>query len=101
MQTLGNKFLDFCYLPTAGTHGGILMAWDPDVVTGSDFDIRRFSVTSRFVVGSNSWWLTTVYGPHSDEDQVLFLDELRDIRASHQGGWVVTGDFNMIYQATD
>jgi exonuclease III len=101
MRTLGNKFLDFCYLPAVSTRGGILMAWNPDVVTGVDHDIRRFSVTTRFIVGPNSWWLTTVYGPHSDEEQILFLDELRGIRATHQGGWIVTEDFNMIYQAAD
>lgn len=76
IQTLGNTFLDFCYLPAVGTRGGILLAWNPDVVTGLDHEIRQFSVTARFVVGSNSWWLTTVYGPHTDEEQVQFLDEL-------------------------
>jgi hypothetical protein len=101
MQTLGNDFLDFAYLPANGTRGGILFAWKPDYITGSDHDFRRFSVTTRFAHGDNSWWLTTVYGPHTDDEQVEFLNELRDIRATHNGGWIVMGDFNMIYQACD
>jgi exonuclease III len=101
MQTLGNEFLDFAYLPANGTRGGILVAWKPDYITGSDHEIRRFSVTTRFAHGANSWWLTTVYGPHTDDEQVEFLNELRDIRATHNGGWIVMGDFNMIYQACD
>ena len=29
----GNKFWDFYYLPASGTRGGILIAWDPLVLT--------------------------------------------------------------------
>jgi hypothetical protein len=52
MQTLGNKFLDFCYLPAVGTRGGILLACNPDEVTGLDYEVRQFSVIARFVVGT-------------------------------------------------
>jgi hypothetical protein len=33
--------------------------------------------------------------------KMLFLDELRDVRASCAGTWLICGDFNTIYQAED
>lgn len=48
-----------------------------------------------------NWWFTGVYGPQEDENKIQFLQELKDIRALCSGPWVLTGDFNMIYQAAD
>lgn len=45
--------------------------------------------------------VTGVYGPQEDEEKVLFLQELRDVRALCSGPWLVAGDFNLIYQAID
>lgn len=42
-----------------------------------------------------------VYGPQSDEDKVLFLQELRDIRDLHVGPWILAGDFNLIVDPSD
>lgn len=36
-----------------------------------------------------------------DQEKLIFLDELRDVRVSCQDTWVVWGDFNLIYQAAD
>ena len=44
---------------------------------------------------------TGVYGPQADDEKVLFLQELRNIRALCNGPWLVAGDFNLIYQAAD
>ncbi|WVZ64360.1 LOW QUALITY PROTEIN: hypothetical protein U9M48_013890 [Paspalum notatum var. saurae] len=48
-----------------------------------------------------NWWFTGVYGPQLDSEKLLFLQELRDIRALCSGPWLVAGDFNLIYQAAD
>lgn len=48
-----------------------------------------------------NWWFTDVYGPKSDEDKLLILQELWDVRALCVGPWLVGGDFNLIYQAED
>lgn len=48
-----------------------------------------------------TWWLTYVYGPQTDQEKMLFLDELRDVHASCAGTWLICGDFNTIYQAED
>jgi len=48
-----------------------------------------------------TWWLTCVYGPQGNEDKIQFLQELRDIRATCQGPWMIAGDFNLIYKDED
>jgi hypothetical protein len=48
-----------------------------------------------------NWWLTGVYGQQGDDEKVLFLQELRSIRALCNGPWLLARDFNLIYQAAD
>jgi hypothetical protein len=48
-----------------------------------------------------NWWLTGVYGPQGDDEKVLFLQELRNIRALCNGPWLVACDFNLIYQVAN
>lgn len=43
--------------------------------------------------------MTTVYGPHLDEEKIQFLQEIRDLRSSNRGPWAICGDFNLIYKA--
>lgn len=42
-----------------------------------------------------------VYGPQTDADKVLFLDELATYGDRVQLPWLAYGDFNMIYRASD
>lgn len=42
-----------------------------------------------------------MHGPQEDEEKVLFLQELRNVRGMCNGPWLVAGDFNLIYQAAD
>lgn len=37
----------------------------------------------------------------ADDDKVAFLQELRDVRVTCPGAWLLCGDFNMIYRAED
>jgi hypothetical protein len=39
--------------------------------------------------------------PLSDDDKILFLDELRHVRTGCTGSWLLCGDFSMIYKAGD
>lgn len=48
-----------------------------------------------------TWWLTCVYRPQGDDNKLLFLQELRDVRAACHGPWIVLGDFNLIVKAED
>ena len=47
------------------------------------------------------WWLTVVYGPCIDVGRVEFLRELKELRATRPGAWMVCGDFNIIYLAAN
>uniref|UniRef100_J3LW48 Endonuclease/exonuclease/phosphatase domain-containing protein n=1 Tax=Oryza brachyantha TaxID=4533 RepID=J3LW48_ORYBR len=47
------------------------------------------------------WWLSVVYGPQEEPHKLRFLDELRTLRSSLAGPWVVAGDFNLILEARD
>jgi hypothetical protein len=64
--------------------------------------IDRHSISIQFCNEHNRcWWVTCVYGPQSNSDKMLFLQELRDIRAACFGPWLIAGDFNLIYRASD
>lgn len=45
--------------------------------------------------------VTVVYGPTEEAHKITFLEELRDIRASVSGHWMILCDFNLILQAQD
>jgi hypothetical protein len=60
------------------------------------------SISVQFQNSSGQdWWLSCVYGPQNNNDKILFLQELREIRIDCQGPWVIVGDFNLIYKAED
>ena len=71
---------------------------------GSALETRvdNFCVSVKFSSTSGTaWWLSCVYGPQGDDNKILFLQELRRIRASCQGPWLVLGDFNLIVNAEE
>jgi hypothetical protein len=47
------------------------------------------------------WWFTGVYGPHQDNLKSSFLHELREIRDTCVGPWIIGGDFNLIFREED
>jgi exonuclease III len=99
LSALGSEFLNFIELPAVGASGGILVAWKQDVgVTGTQY-IRNNSVSVQFLNGNGSpWWLTCVYGPQRNNDKILFLQELRNLRGLCLGPWMIAGDFNYFYK---
>jgi hypothetical protein len=36
-----------------------------------------------------SWWITSVYGPQTDQEKIMFLDELREVREGCTGTWLL------------
>ena len=64
--------------------------------------VQRHSVSVLVnIEGDSPWWFTGVYGPHRDADKMAFLDELREVRLTCTGPWMVAGDFNTIYSSED
>ena len=93
---------NFIALPANGTRGGLLIAWKgcSCQAVASRVDTYSASVLFSEQEGRN-WWFTGVYGPQEDDEKVMFLQELRNIRALCNGAWLLGGDFNLIYQAAD
>lgn len=66
--------------------------------------VRRFSITIELTPingPGEPWWLTNVYGPTARSDKPDFLLEIRAVRAASPGPWLLCGDFNLIYKASD
>ncbi|PNT63325.1 hypothetical protein BRADI_4g14215v3 [Brachypodium distachyon] len=101
---LGPKFCNnFATLPSAGTRGGMIMAVSDDYFMLSDIHLTTHSITATVTMRSEGipWSLTSVYGPQSDAEKLLFIDELRLLQPVVKAEWVLMGDFNLITKATD
>jgi hypothetical protein len=102
---LGMDFVDYAFVPVAGTCGGILVAAKHPDIRLSDVRVGCFSVSVLVHTGDDSerppWWLTVVYGPQGDSEKELFLEELSAVRDACSGPWAVLGDFNLILDEAD
>ena len=68
-------------MPSIGSRGGILLAWDRLVVSASNRHVTENTLTTLVKQdGEAMWWLTGVYGPQSDVENGEFLQELREVR---------------------
>jgi exonuclease III len=102
LSVFGSAYDNFVTLPANGTRGWVLIAWKgcSCQAVASRVDTYFVSILFSEQDGRN-WWLTRVYGPQRDEEKVLFLQDLRNIRALCNGPWLLARDFNLIYQAAD
>ena len=102
---LGMNFVDYAFVPAAGTCGGILVARQQPDIRLDDVHVGCFSITVKVHTGTDTvnppWWLTVVYGPQDDGDKLLFLEELPAIRDTCADPWAVVGDFNLILDEAD
>lgn len=77
-EMLGPLF-EYCFLPSEGLSGGIVVAWRTDVWSMADVSVQRFSVTAKasmLNVATAPWWITVVYGPQEDVEKIEFLKGL-------------------------
>jgi hypothetical protein len=82
--------------------GGIVTTWDETQLTLVSSHARTYLLTSVLSYAATNFelTLTNVYGP-SDHDYTLdFLDELCSVASSVSGAWLLTGDFNLIWDPT-
>jgi exonuclease III len=103
VETLGPGLDGFSYLPANGSRGGILCGRRSDCVATAMITIRQFSISMDVQLKwyNSSFLLTTVYGPVDDADRPSFLSELSSIKPMGATPWIVMGDFNLIYEASD
>lgn len=103
-ETLGQQFTEnFVCLSAQQTRGGVLLAVHEDHYKIKQILIENFTVSARLEATRSAieWWITVVYGPQGDNEKLLFLQELRQIKQAVSDKWLVIGDFNMILSAED
>ena len=101
LSVFGSVYDNFIALPANGTRGGVLIAWKGCSCQAVASRVDTYSASVLFSEQGRNWWFTGVYGPQEDDEKVMFLQELRNIRALCNGAWLLGGDFNLIYQAAD
>lgn len=103
LEFLGQRLNHLVYLPADGTKGGIVLAWDADLisVTNSTLGLYSLSATVHMRLSGTSFFMTVVYGPSEDPDKGNFLQELQSIKPDLATPWLCVGDFNLIYEARD
>jgi exonuclease III len=103
-EILGSAFVqNYSFLPSRGVSGGILIAVSDNHfrLISSSHSENALTVKLQMLNDAMEWHLTRVYGPQAETDNLLFLEELKHIKQSIQGKWLIAGDFNMIYRAQD
>jgi hypothetical protein len=76
----------------------VLLGWDKDVVSVTDIDCGLFTIsaTVRVLMSNSSFRITTCYGPADDRRKEMMM-----LKPTAEMAWLITGDFNLIYQASD
>jgi hypothetical protein len=71
-----------------------------DVVNQAD-QIHSLNIIVVIRALNACFMLTVAYGSADDAGKPAFLDELQTLKPHNQTPWIVVGDFNLIYQASD
>jgi hypothetical protein len=107
VTTLGGpKLNNFSFKPVegnSGTRGGILLLWDSDLLELSNFTIREFHISANVSLKDRhaSFYLAVVYGPSCRGRKPDFLREMSAHRPPPPSPWLVLGDFNCTFKASD
>ena len=102
----GHRLNKYAFKPAgglSGTRGGILLLWNDDYLDISNIFIGEFhvSATVSTTETSSTFVLTVVYGPTLSSRKQAFLHELQQLKPQPRVQWLLLGDFNMIYKASD
>lgn len=103
-REIGGARLNGCaVLPAIGTRGGATIFWDKQVMTVATHAVHRFSLTVKVSPNPSDdfFWLTMVYDLMDSGTKEDFLRELAASTLPQGEPWLISGDFNMIYEARD
>lgn len=97
------SFDDFCFLPSTGASGGILVAWKSSIFAGHMVFQNRFAILVEFSSNHNSepWILSSVYGPCDNEGKGEFMQWFENVQMPDELNWLVVGDFNLYRKPED
>jgi exonuclease III len=103
LDTLGQRLASYHTLDAEGTRSGVLLGWDKDVVVVSDLKHRLFTISAivKVLMSDSSFKITTCYGPADGKRKEEFLLEMLTLKPASGVPWLITRDFNLIYQASD
>lgn len=74
-------FDSFCFLPSVGASGGMLVVWKGAVFSGTEVSSNSFAILIQFTSLHNneSWLLTNIYGSCNANGKTAFLDWFANI----------------------
>lgn len=104
LNTLGQRFArQVAVLPAEGTRGGVILACDDNFFSISDVHLGRFSVSATITMREEAqqWSIIVVYGLQLETEKIAFLAELEGLQSLMKPAWLIIGDFNLIYKASD
>jgi exonuclease III len=104
VETVGNDMAqNMAYLPSIGTSGGVLIAASDRYfqVDNPYTTVNTVSATIKMLSDNKEWSITGVYGPQSDSEKHLFMQEISELKSQMLPAWLLLGDFNLIYRAQD
>jgi exonuclease III len=104
LETLGADLAqNVIFLPSTGASGGILIAASARFfrLHSLHTTANTISATVTMMADNTEWSITGVYGPQADNEKILFMQEITDLKQHMLPAWLLLGDFNLIYRAQD
>ena len=89
------------FLPSTGASGGILIAASDRFfrIQNTYVTANTISATVTMLAENVQWSIKGVYGPQADNEKILFVQEITDLKQQMLPAWLLLGDFNLIYRA--
>lgn len=103
-ETLGPQFVGaYAALSAEQTRGGVIIACCLDYFILQDIETTTHTISAciKNKADNSMWSITGVYGPQGDAEKMLFMDEIKQLKPSMRASWMLLGDFNLIYRASD
>lgn len=102
-EFLGKNCNSYAYLAVDETRGGILVAWDQDLVSAKTPIMQDFSISIKLTLKMNNvkFWLTALYGPTTSGAKASYLNELISCQPTPNIPWLCIRDYNLICDASD
>jgi hypothetical protein len=75
------RFNKFCFSPSQGASGGILIGWNGSHIVGQVIHNCRFVITIMFTSQHNmeQWKFTVAYGPCHGQERQNFVNSLNSL----------------------
>ena len=92
------RFDNFVFSPSDGASGGILVAWNSTMFSGTLIQSLQYRIVVSFTSTHNAeqWTMVSVYGPCSGPLRDEFVNWLYNLHIPDDEHWLFLGDFNFI-----